>query len=151
MRTLRSILAGTAIVGSLAAGVALAPAAANAETAVTTATAQASAPKFHNFKYFSDFGRGESFGKRSYFKGFWYKKDGWYYVKGSLFDLDRDREYSYFWVKYIDRFGRTHFDRYKTFGKFDYNKKFFKAKHFWVGVSEGDGFRDDFSGYRQLW
>lgn len=143
MRKIRNILAGSMIAGALAAGAVAAPAA-QAAAAPATASATASAK---GFTYYSGYDKG----KRSLFKGSWFKRGGWYHVKGDLFDTDFDREYSYLWIKYEDRFGRTHIKRYKTFKKFHYEKKFFKVRHFWVGVSEGRNFRDDFSGFKRLW
>ncbi len=147
MRKIRNILAGTVIAGALAAGAVAAPVAASAAAAPTAATSAVQSGPKHFFTYYSGYDNG----KRSSFKGYWYKKSGWYYVYGDLFDKDFDREYSYLWIKWEDRFGRDHFKRYKTFGRFHYEAKFFKAKHFWVGVSEGRDFRSDFSGFRRLW
>jgi hypothetical protein len=154
VRKIRNILAGAAVVGSLAGSLALASAAnaatAGAETTSATAAAQ---PRFHNFIYYSGYSRGdgESRSDRSYFRGYWYKQSGFYYVRGELFDRDHDRQYSYFHYRYIDRFGNRHEGQFKTFDHDNYNKKFFHAKHFWVGVSEGGNSRDDFGGYHQLW
>jgi len=142
VRKIRNILAGSMIAGALAAGAVAAPAA----QAAAAPAAQAGVPA-KGFTYYSGYDKG----KRSLFKGDWFKRGGWYYVKGDLFDTDFDREYSYLWIKYEDRFGKTHIKRYKTFKKFHYAKKFFKVRHFWVGVSEGRDFRDDFSGFKRLW
>jgi hypothetical protein len=148
VRKIRNIVAGTMIAGALAAGAVAAPAAASASAAApAAASVSAQTASKHFFAYYSGFDKG----KRSLFKGYWYKRHGWYYVYGDLFDKDFDREYSYLWIKYQDRFGRIHIVRYKTFGSFHYEKRFFKVKHFWVGVSEGRHFDDDFSGWRKLW
>ncbi|MEV5413889.1 hypothetical protein AB0K60_34300 [Thermopolyspora sp. NPDC052614] len=148
MRKIRNLVAGGLIAGALVAGAVTSPVAASAASAAAPAAKVAvqAGPK-HFFKFYSGFDKG----RRSLFEGYWYKKDGWYYVFGDLFDRDFDREYSYLWIKYEDRFGRFHFKRFKTFGKFHYENKFFKARHFWVGVSEGRNFGDDFSSYRRLW
>ncbi|MBO3747157.1 hypothetical protein J5X84_13850 [Streptosporangiaceae bacterium NEAU-GS5] len=116
---IRSILAGTAVVGALAAGVAMSPAAANASTA-SAVTAQSN----HFFgPYYSDYGRGEDRGHRSYFKGFWFKRNGYYYFDSFAFDRDHDHQYSYFWVRWHDGSG-THSSFYKTFNTFHYVHKF---------------------------
>ncbi|MBG0827749.1 hypothetical protein HS041_08230 [Planomonospora sp. ID67723] len=147
MSKFRTILVGTALAGSLAAGLAAAPAqAATAGTA--TSAEQVQGPKKHFFgPYYSKFGGGESFGKRSYFKGYWYKDDGRYWFFGDLFDRDRDREYSYVWFKWHDRFGH-HVKYYKTFGGKHFDKfGGFKGSNgfddFKIRVCEGDNRFDD--------
>ncbi|GIH89401.1 hypothetical protein ACFFMN_14620 [Planobispora siamensis] len=148
MSKLRTVLAGTALAGSLAAGLAAAPAAMAATADTATAAQQAQAPKKHFFgPYYSKFGGGESFGKRSYFKGYWYKDNGRYWFFGDLFDRDRDREYSYVWFRWHDKFG-THTKYYKTFGhrhfdKFGGFKKSNGFDDFKIRVCEGDNRFDD--------
>ena len=145
MRKIRNILAGGLIAGALAVGAVAAPAAQAAAAPAGASAGAAAAAK--GFTYYSGYDKG----KRSLFKGAWFKRGGWYYVKGDLFDGDFDREYSYLWIRYEDRFGRFHTKRYKTLKRFHFEKRFFKVRHFWVGVSEGRDFRDDFSGFKRLW
>jgi hypothetical protein len=146
MRTIRTILAGTAVVGALAAGLIATPAQAATSTATTAATA--SGPSKHFFgPYYSRYGSGESFGDRSYFKGYWYKQDGRYWFFGDLFDRDHDREYSYVWFKWHDDFG-FHTSYYKTFGRkhFDRFGGFQRSRgfdDFKIRVCEGDNRFDD--------
>ncbi|MBB5138814.1 hypothetical protein HNP84_008572 [Thermocatellispora tengchongensis] len=138
MAKIRTIVAGAAVAAALSIGVAAAPAqAATGTQAATTAAASvttqdASAAAFgRTFKYWADSHDG-------YFKGYWYKKHGRYYFGGDLVDVDRgDREYTYVWFKWYDRFGRFHQDYYKTFGKIHFKDFVFK-KDFDVRVCEGD-------------
>ncbi|PZG51058.1 hypothetical protein C1I98_09285 [Spongiactinospora gelatinilytica] len=130
----RNLLAGAALAGSLSvltAGITVAPAA-HASAAVTTGWAA----KHHFGPYFSQ--GHESFARESYFKGYWYKAGGKYYFAGDLVDRHRnDRDYSYVWFKWYDRFGRFHKSYYKTFGHKHFNPFAFK-RDFDVRVCEGD-------------
>ncbi|SNT26040.1 hypothetical protein SAMN05216276_103116 [Streptosporangium subroseum] len=153
MSKVRTLLAGTALAGALAATMAAAPAAmASTPTAATVATAaaqQAQSSSKHFFgPYYSGFGRGENFGHRSSFKGY-YTKDGsgryWFY--GDLVDRDRDRQYSYVWFKWHDRSG-FHAKVFKTrgnqhFDKFGGFRKSNGFNDFDIRVCEGTNSSDD--------
>ncbi|MFF5211791.1 hypothetical protein [Streptosporangium sp. NPDC000396] len=150
MSKIRAFVVGTALTGSLAAGLAAAPA--QAATAGTSAAQQAQSPRKHFFgPYYSAFGGGEDFGHRSYFKGYWYSDSGRYWFFGDLFDRDHDREYSYVWFKWHDRFG-SHVKYYKTFGnrhfeKFGGFKKSSGFDDFKIRVCEGTDRFDDCGGW----
>ncbi|GAA2864887.1 hypothetical protein GCM10010517_24130 [Streptosporangium fragile] len=153
MSTMRAIIAGTALAGSLLAGTAAAPAAmaSTAGTAVGAAAQEAQGAKHFFGPYYSKFGGGESFGKRSYFKGYWTKSGGRYWFYGGLFDRDRDRQYSYVWFKWHDRFGH-HTKVFKTFGHSGFSKfgGFSKSKgfdDFKIRVCEGTDKFDDCGGW----
>lgn len=107
---IRTILAGTAAAGALAAALVSAPAA-NAATAAS--------PFKHFFgTTYSGYGsgHGEHRSDRSYFgKGYWFNDGGRYWFYGDLFDRDHDHEYSYVWFRWHDDHG-THFTSYRTFG-----------------------------------
>ncbi|GAT66419.1 hypothetical protein PS9374_02069 [Planomonospora sphaerica] len=152
MSKARTLLAATALTGALAAGLAAAPAqASTAGTATAAASQEAQGSKHFFGPYYSKFGGGEGFGKRSYFKGYWIKQDGRYWFHGDLFDRDRDREYSYVWFRWHDKFG-THTKYYKTFGgrhftKFGGFKKSNGFDDFKIRVCEGDDRFDDCGGW----
>lgn len=130
MRKLQALVAAAATAGTLAAGLAIAPAA----QAAAPAAAQAAAPKKHFFgPYYSGFGKGETFGKRSYFKGYWYRTGGRYWFFGDLIDRDFDRQYTYVWFRWHDRFG-FHTKVFRTLGK----KRFIKFGGFRVGTGFDD-------------
>jgi hypothetical protein len=133
---IRNLLVGAALAGSLAVGLAAAPAqAATATSGDAAATQTQSGPKKHFFgPIWSKFGKGESFGKRSYFKGYWYKHNDRYWFFGDLVDRDFDKQYSYVWFRWHDKFG-AHTKYYKTFGKKNFHK--------FGGFTTGSGF-DDF-------
>ncbi|MBG0813626.1 hypothetical protein [Planomonospora sp. ID82291] len=152
MSKARTLLAATVLAGSLAAGLAAVPAqAATAGTATVAAFQEAQGSKHFFGPYHSTFGGGEGFGKRSYFKGYWIKQDGRYWFHGDLFDRDRDREYSYVWFRWHDKFG-VHTKYYKTFGsrhftKFGGFKKSSGFDDFKIRVCEGDDRFDDCGGW----
>ncbi|MDF5751510.1 hypothetical protein [Spongiactinospora sp. TRM90649] len=128
---MRNLLVGAALAGSLATGL--------ATPAVASASASASAsvaPSRHHFgPYYSN--SSESFSHESYFKGYWYKQSGKYYFAGDLFDRHRsDRDYSYVWFRWHDKFGRFHQKSYKTFGRLHFNPFQFK-RDFDLRVCEG--------------
>ena len=139
MSKIRTALVGAALAGSLAAGVVAAPSAmASASkssngSAVAVQETQASSKHFFG-PYYSGFGGGESFGRRSYFKGYWTSSGGRYWFYGDLFDRDRDRQRSYVWFKWHDRFG-SHSKVFNTFGNSGFNK--------FGGFKKSNGF-DDF-------
>ncbi|MDH2423815.1 hypothetical protein [Sphaerisporangium sp. TRM90804] len=150
MRKIRNLLVSTALAGSLAAGIAATAPAAQAETSAaagTAVTAEAQAARHFFGPIYSTFGRGEDRGHRSYFKGHWKKSNGRYWFYGSLFDRDRDRDYSYVWFRWHDDRG-FHAKYYKTFGKKDFSKfgGFRKSSgfdDFDIRVCEGDNRFDD--------
>ena len=148
MRKIRSILAGTALVGAVAAGLAVSPAA-HASTASATTVERGN----HFFgPYYSDYGHGEHRSDRSYFKGFWFKKHGYYYFDAYAYDRDHDHEYTYFWIKWHDSFG-FHVKYYKTFNKFHYVHKFKGSSGFNDAdfhVCEGDFPSDDCGSYHDV-
>jgi hypothetical protein len=158
VRKIRNLLVSTALAGSLAAGLAAVttPAAsASTEGASGTAVATQAQAKRHFFgPIYSRFGGGESFGKRSYFKGYWEKSGGRYWFYGSLFDRDRDRDYSYVWFRWHDDRG-FHTKYYKTFGRLNFNKfgGFRKSSgfdDFDIRVCEGDNRFDDCGSYKDV-
>ncbi|MFI6506585.1 hypothetical protein ACIBCT_03190 [Streptosporangium sp. NPDC050855] len=152
MSMIRTALVGATLAGSLAAGVAAAPASTASTAPASTASAavvqEAQASGKHFFgPYHSGFGRGESFGKRSYFKGYWTKDGGRYWFYGDLFDRDRDRDRSYVWFKWHDRFG-SHTKVFKTSGRSHFHrfggfKKSNGFDDFKIRVCEGDDKFDD--------
>jgi hypothetical protein len=135
---------GAALTGALAAGLAAAPAAqaaisapaAQAATADSSSAVQAqTAPRRHFIgPYFSD--SREDRRHESYFRGYWYKKSGGYYFTGDLFDRHRDRDGSYVWFKWYDRFGKFHKQSYRTDGRRHFAPIRFK-RDFDVRVCEG--------------
>ncbi|MEO3811662.1 hypothetical protein ABGB17_21930 [Sphaerisporangium sp. B11E5] len=156
MRNIRNLLVSTALAGSLAAGLAAATApAASASAAGTSGSAVAAQASRHFFgPIYSHYGRGEDRGHRSYFKGYWEKSSGRYWFYGSLFDRDRDRDYSYVWFRWHDDRG-FHTKYYKTFGKLSFNKfgGFRKSNgfdDFDIRVCEGDNRFDDCGGYKDV-
>ncbi|MFC4590457.1 hypothetical protein [Sphaerisporangium corydalis] len=115
MRKIRNLLIGTALAGSLAAGLAAVPA--QAATKSDNSSASQTQASRHRFgPYFSSFGRGEDRGDRSYVQGYWWRANGDYYFDFDLFDRDRDRQYAWLDVYYHDDRGWHRFNRYKTFG-----------------------------------
>ncbi|MEU8384764.1 hypothetical protein [Streptosporangium sp. NPDC048865] len=147
MSEIRTALVGAALAGSLAAGVVAAPSAmASAQAPAAAQEAQASGKHFFG-PYYSGFGGRESFGKRSYFKGYWTSSGGRYWFYGDLFDRDRDRQRSYVWFKWHDRFG-SHTKVFDTFGhsgfsKFGGFKKSSGFDDFKIRVCEGGDKFDD--------
>ncbi|WP_214414901.1 hypothetical protein [Sphaerisporangium fuscum] len=157
MRKIRNLLAGTALAGSLAVGLAAAPAAHASATEATgsaaeatgsaaeatgsaagatgsAATAQALGSRHFFGPIYSGFGHGEGRGDRSYFKGYWIGSGGRYYFSGSLLDRDHDHQYSYVWFRWHDDHG-FHTRFFRTFGRYDLDR--------FGGFRRSDGF-DDF-------
>ncbi|MEW9528960.1 hypothetical protein [Microbispora sp. NPDC049125] len=129
---IRTVLAGTAVAGALAAGLMVAPA---AQAATQTAAAAGPVRHFFGNTYSGyDRGDGENRGDRSYFgRGYWIRDGGRYWFYGDLFDRDHDREYSYVWFRWHDRSG-SHLASYRTFGHREVN-------HF-GGFRKSNGFND---------
>ncbi|GAA5044895.1 hypothetical protein HNP84_004740 [Thermocatellispora tengchongensis] len=152
MTKIRTIVAGAAVAAALSIGLAAAPAQAAtpaaapvkaATSAKVTAQDGAATTFGRTFKYWADSHDG-------YFKGYWYKKHGFYYFGGDLVDVDRgDREYTYVWFKWYDKFGRFHQNYYKTFGKIHFKDFIFK-KDFDVRVCEGDHKLDNCGGWHDV-
>jgi hypothetical protein len=148
---IRNILAGTAVVGALAAGLAASPAA-NASTASAASAATADSSRHFFGPYYSDYGHGEHRSDRSYFKGFYFKSHGYYYFDSFAFDRDHDNEYTYFWIHWHDDFG-SHVKYYKTFGTFHYAHKFKGSSGFDDAdfrICEGDFPSDDCGSYHDV-
>nr|WP_062337765.1 hypothetical protein [Herbidospora sakaeratensis] len=151
MRKLPRVLAGTALAAGLMAGAMAAPATAGA-TASTGSAAAASSKHFFG-PYFSHWGDKFEKSHRSYFKGYWTKTGNQYWFYGDLFDTDRDRQWSYVWYRYTDRFGKSHtkFFKNRSFGHGDFDKFFGFKKGFVKDVDfrvcEGTSRFDDCGGW----
>ncbi|WP_062345040.1 hypothetical protein [Herbidospora yilanensis] len=150
MRKLPRVLAGTALAAGLMAGAMAAPATAGA----TASAGSAAASSKHFFgPYYSHWGDKFEKSHRSYFKGYWTKTGNQYWFYGDLFDTDRDRQWSYVWYRYTDRFGKSHTKWFKntSFGHGDFDKFFGFKKGFVKDVDfrvcEGTNRFDDCGGW----
>jgi hypothetical protein len=152
VRKIPSILAGTTLAGALLCGAALAPAA-QAATTEASATTVAQAPFRHFFgPYYSGYGRSEGRSRRSYVKGYWTRDGRNYRFVFTGFDRDRDRQYTYYWVRWHDRSG-THRRVYRDRDVFRFSRVFRRGSgfnDFDVRVCEGTRRSDDCGRYHDV-
>ncbi|WP_066368996.1 hypothetical protein [Herbidospora mongoliensis] len=138
MRKLSRALAGTALAAGLMAGAMAAPATAAATTSAATVSA---APSKHFFgAYYSHWSNGFEKSHKSYFKGYWTNSGGQYWFYGDVFDRDRDRQWTYVWYRYTDKFGRSHEKFFKN-NSFSHGNRFNKFFGFKKGFVKDVDFR----------
>ncbi|MEU7834792.1 hypothetical protein [Nonomuraea sp. NPDC049129] len=153
MRKIRSILAGGAVVGSLAAGLALAPAANAATTGVAATTATATVATSNGFRWYSGFGRGEDRGDRSYIKGEWHRdRSGDVVFVFAIVIVDGDDDYNWVRFKWQDDDGDWHYRWVKAFEGRRYSYRFDRDdyRNLRIGLYGSESRGGDFGGWHKF-